>query len=66
MIMEGYALTHPLLECLVDGIHGILDGDALHVPCSHFQTQGEVQVNLLDWWRSQELLEDILLVNRVG
>jgi hypothetical protein len=59
-------VTHPLLECLVDGIHGILDSDALHVPCGDFQAQWKVQVNLLDWWRGQELLEDILLVNRVG
>lgn len=58
--------TYPLLECLVDGIHGILDGDALHVPRSDFQAQREVQVNLLDWWRGQELLEDFLVVNGVG
>lgn len=40
--------AHPLLEGLVDGIQGVLDRDTLHVPCRHLESEGEVQVNLLD------------------
>jgi hypothetical protein len=39
-----------LLELLVDGIHGIFDGDALEVASGHFETQGEPEVDLLDGW----------------
>lgn len=42
--------TDLLLVLLVDGIHGVLDSDALHAPCGDMQAQGEVQVNLLDRW----------------
>jgi hypothetical protein len=47
----------------VDGIQGVLDGDALEVPRRHFQPQWEVEVNLLDRRRCEELLEDLLVLN---
>lgn len=46
----GAMRTDLLLVLLVDGIHGILDSDALHAPCGDMQAQRKVQVNLLDWW----------------
>ena len=58
--------THPLLVRLVDGIHCILDGHALHVPRRHLHPQREVQVNLLDRGGRQQLLEDGRLVDGAG
>lgn len=55
----GAMKTDLLLVLLVDGIHGILDSDALHAPCGDMQAQREVQVNLLDWWLGQVQLENI-------
>ena len=54
--------THPLLELLVDGVQCVLDGDAFEVPCCYLQPQWEVQVNLLDGWCCEELLEDLLVL----
>lgn len=50
---EKVGRTNLLLVLLVDGIHGVLDGDALHAPCGDMQAQGEVKINFLDWWLGQ-------------
>lgn len=56
--------THSLLVCLVDGIHGILDGDALEVARGDLHSQGEVEVNLLDGRFRQWDLEDARVLHR--
>jgi len=58
--------THPLLVRLVDGVQGIFDGDALDVACCDFQAKREVQVDLLDWRRCEELLEGLLVLYCCG
>lgn len=50
-----------LLELLVDSVQRILDGDALHIPSSHLQSQWEVQVNLLDGRIDQVHFEDVFV-----
>lgn len=55
--------TCPLLELLVNGIHCILDGDSLEVSCRHLQAEREVQVDLLDWWLCEQLLQDVLVID---
>ena len=35
-------ITNPLLVRLVDGIHGVLDGDTLEVACGNLHSQREV------------------------
>lgn len=52
-----------LLVLLVDGIHGIFDGDTLQIPGGDLQAQGEVQVNLLDWGADEWELEDVLVLD---
>ena len=56
--------THFLLVLFVDGVQCILDCDALEVPRSDFETEGEMQVNLLDWWSGEKLLQRFLFVQR--
>jgi hypothetical protein len=55
--------AHPLLVRLVDRVKGVLDGDALQVARRHLHAEREVQVDLLDGRRRQELLEDFLLLD---
>lgn len=64
MRAEGRSGAYPLLELLVDGIQCILDCHALEVPCNDLESQWEVQVNLLDWWLCEHLLQDVLVFNR--
>jgi hypothetical protein len=47
-----------LLELLVNGIECVFYRHALQVSCSDFETQWEVQVNLLDGRRGEWFLED--------
>lgn len=54
-----------LLELFVDGIQGILDGDTLQIPGGDLQTQGEVQVNLLDGWGDEVEFEDVLVLDGI-
>ena len=42
-------MTYALLELLVDGVHGILDGHALEVSGRDGEPEREHQVDLLDW-----------------
>lgn len=56
--------TYSLLELLVNGIQCILDCHALEVPCNNLESQWEVQVNLLDWWLREHLLQDVPVFNR--
>lgn len=55
--------THLLFVLLVDRIHRILDCHSLQVPCRDLEAQGEVQVNFLDGWGREELLEVFLVVD---
>lgn len=63
--MRGEGRADLLLELLVDGVHGILDGDTLQIPGGDLQTQGEVQVNLLDWGSDEVEFEDVLVLDGV-
>ena len=58
--------TDLLLELLVDGIAGVLDGDALHVAGGHFEAEGEVEVDFLDRGVAEELVEDVLFFDGCG
>jgi hypothetical protein len=62
LMATATAATHPFLELLVDGIQCVLDGDALEIPRCYLQPQREVQVNLLDGWCCEQLLEDLLVL----
>lgn len=64
MRAEGRGGAYPLLELLVDGIQCILDCHALEIPCNNLESQWEVQINLLDWWLREHLLQDVLVFNR--
>jgi hypothetical protein len=64
MAYSNGADTHPLLELLVDGIQCVLDRNAFEVPCCYFEPEREVEVNLLDWWCCEELLEVFLVFYR--
>ena len=48
----------------MDGIQCILNRDTFQVPCSDFESQREVQINLLDGRSSEELLQRLLFVYR--
>jgi len=51
-----------LLVLLVDCVEGIFDGDTFEVTCGDLKTQGEVEVDLLDWWGAEQLLEVLLVL----
>jgi hypothetical protein len=55
--------AHLLLELLVDGIKRIFDSDTLEVASCDFEAEGEVKVNLLDWWGGEHLFESFLVIN---
>lgn len=57
---EAYLLT----ELLVNSITRILDCYTTEVSCCYLKTQWEMQVNLLNRWGSEVLLEVLLLLNR--
>lgn len=56
--------SYPLLERLVDGIHGVPDGYPLEIPCCYVQPRLEVEVNLLDWRCCEHHLKVVLVVYR--
>ena len=56
--------THPLLELLVDCVQRILDCDSLEVPCCYLESEGEMEVNLLDRRCCEHLLEVFLVIYR--
>lgn len=58
--------THLVLVLLVDGVEGVLDGDAAHVAGRHVEPQWEVQVDLLDRRRRQQFLERLLVLDAGG
>lgn len=58
--------THSLLVCLVNGIHGILDGNTFQVSSCYLHTQGEVQVDSLDGWLRQQGFQYAGVINSVG
>ena len=47
-----------LLELLVNGIQCIFDCNALQVSCGDLKAKREMEINLLDRWSGQELLQD--------
>lgn len=54
--------TYPLLEGLMNGVESILDRDTLEVTGRYLEPQWEVKINLLDWWCSEQLFQDLLVV----
>lgn len=48
----------------MDGIQCILDSDALQVAGGDLDTEGELEVNLLDRWRCEHLLQYVLVIHR--
>ena len=59
-------MTNPLLVSLVDGIHGVLDGDTLQIAGGNLHSQRKVQVNSLNRRFRQVDLEDARVINGVG
>lgn len=51
-------ITYSLLERLVNGIQGILDGDTPHVSCCYLHAEGEVKVDSLDLGIGKRQLEN--------
>ena len=49
--------THLLPILLIDCIYCIFDCYTLKIPRRYFEPKGEVEVNLLDRWSSEHLLE---------
>lgn len=57
--------TDLLLELLVDHIECVLDRDAFGVPGGHFESEGEVEVDLLDWGVDEEHFEDVFVLDGI-
>lgn len=55
--------TDPLLVRLVYRIKCVLDGDALEVPRRHLDPERELEVDLLDRRRREQLLQDVLVIH---
>jgi hypothetical protein len=62
LLLQARQRTYPLLELLVNRVQRVLDGYSFEVPCCYLEPEGEVEVNLLDWWRREHLLEELLVV----
>jgi len=56
--------TYLLLELFVDGIHGVLECDTLHVAGSHRETAGPDKIDLLEWWGAQRNFEKVWVLDR--
>lgn len=55
-------LTYLLLELFMNCVQSILDGDAFEIPRSNFESQREMQVNLLDGRVCEKLLQSFLVL----
>lgn len=53
--------TYLLPELLINSVASILNCDALQISRRNLQAEWEVQVDLLDWWDGEVLLEPFLL-----
>lgn len=60
-IRQTKSNTYLLPVLLIDSIASILNRDALQVSRRDLKSQWEVQVDLLDWWGGEVLLEPLLL-----
>lgn len=57
--------TDLLLELLVDDVECVLDRDAFGVTGGHFKSEGEVEVDLLDWGVDEEHFENVFVLDGV-
>ena len=57
--------TDLLLELFVDDIECVLDRDAFGVAGGHFESEREVEVDLLDWGVDEEHFEDVFVLDGV-
>lgn len=53
-----------LLELLVNCVQRIFHRYSFHVPCRYLETQGEMEVDLLDRWIGKELFQRFLIIYR--
>ena len=56
-------IANLLLELLVDSVQRVLDRDSLKITSSHFQSEREMQINLLHRGVYEMEFEDILVLD---